>query len=63
MENKELSYKEALQELEAIMRKFESGEADIDTLAAQVGRATELIKHCRERLLKVENEVKTLLAE
>lgn len=63
MENREISYKEALAELEEILRKVESGEADIDTLASQVSRATELIRLCRERLLKVETEVKTLLKE
>lgn len=63
MENREISYKEALAELEEILRKVESGEADIDTLASQVSRATELIRLCRERLLKVETEVKTLLTE
>ncbi len=61
MENKEISYNEALDELESILRSIESGEADIDTLAARVSRATELIKICRQRLLKVESEVKNIL--
>ena len=34
MENKEISYNEALGELESILRSIESGEADIDTLLA-----------------------------
>ncbi len=55
---KEMTYSEALAELEAILAGFESGNADIDTLAAQVGRATELIKLCRTRLTKVEADVK-----
>lgn len=57
MENKELTYSEALAELEAILQGFESGKADIDTLANQVSRATELIKFCRARLSKIESEV------
>ena len=61
MKNKEISYNEALGELEAILSSIESGEADIDTLSARVSRATELIKICRERLLKVESEVKKIL--
>ena len=55
---KEMTYSEALAELEAILAGFESGSANIDTLAAQVGRATELIKLCRTRLTKVEADVK-----
>ena len=55
--DKELSYNQALTELEAILKSFDSGEADIDTLSAQVARATELITFCRERLQKVEKEL------
>jgi exodeoxyribonuclease VII small subunit len=36
---------------------------DIDTLAADVKRATELIGLCRARLHKVEEEVSGILAE
>lgn len=61
MENKELSYSEALGELEEILRTIEGGTSDIDTLATKVTRATELIKLCRERLVKVEGEVKEIL--
>lgn len=61
MENKEISYSEALGELEQILSAIESGTSDIDTLAAKVSRATELIKLCRARLLKVEGEVKEIL--
>ena len=63
MEKKEIGYSEALAELEQILQTIEGGTSDIDTLAAQVTRATELIKICRARLLKVEGEVKAILAE
>lgn len=61
MENKEITYSEALAELEQILQTIESGKEDIDTLASKVTRATELIKLCRSRLLKVEGEVKEIL--
>ena len=61
MENKEFSYTSALGELESILASIESGKEDIDTLASKVTRATELIKLCRSRLLKVEGEVKEIL--
>lgn len=63
MEKKEISYNDALQELETILRSIESGDTDIDTLSAKVTRATELIALCRERLLKVEEEVKGILEQ
>lgn len=56
-----MSYNEALGELEDILRSIESTDTDIDTLSAKVSRATELIKLCRARLLKVEGEVKEIL--
>lgn len=61
MEQNELTYSEALRELEEILASIESGTSDIDTLAAKVTRATELIKLCRTRLAKVEGEVKEIL--
>lgn len=61
METKEITYAAALAELEEILRSIESGSADIDTLSTKVTRATELIKICRARLLKVESEVKQIL--
>ena len=57
--DKEMTYSQALSELEGILKCFDSAEADIDTLSAQVARATELITFCRERLLKVEEELKS----
>lgn len=61
MENKEITYSEALGELEQILQSIESGGGDIDTLSTKVTRATELIRLCRSRLLKVEGEVKEIL--
>lgn len=61
MKKTQISYSEALQELEEILRSIESADTDIDTLASKVTRATELIKFCRARLLKVEGEVKEIL--
>ena len=63
METKEITYPAALAELEEILRSIESRSADIDTLSTKVTRATELIKICRTRLLKVESEVKEILSE
>jgi exodeoxyribonuclease VII small subunit len=60
---KQITYAEAITEIEAILSKFESEDFDIDTLAAQVKRATELIKLCQSRLKKAEDEVAKVLKE
>lgn len=58
MENKKpKTYTEAIAEIEAILAKINGASPDIDALAADVRRAGELIKFCRERLLKAEREV------
>jgi exodeoxyribonuclease VII small subunit len=53
MEQKEFSYKQAMEELEQILSEIESDEPDIDTLSIKVKRATFLIKECKKRLGKL----------
>ncbi len=50
-------------EIERILARFRSEEMNVDTLAAEVKRATELIAACKERLKKAEADVKTVLGE
>ncbi|MFI3332008.1 MAG: exodeoxyribonuclease VII small subunit [Rikenellaceae bacterium] len=61
MAKKELSYEEAIAQIEAIMAKFRTGELSVDELAAEVKRATELIKYCKERLYKAEEDLKKVM--
>lgn len=55
--NEELKYEEAMAQLEAIVRKMESNELDIDEIAAQLKTAQQLIKFCRDKLTKTEAEL------
>ncbi len=55
------SYAEAIGEVEQILAGFSDGTLDVDTLATQVKRATELIKWCKSRLAKVEKAVGEVL--
>jgi exodeoxyribonuclease VII small subunit len=57
MEKQPKSYGEAIAEVEAILARFAAGELDVDSLAAQVKRATELIAWCRVRLEKAGKDV------
>lgn len=57
------NYNEAVKELEAILSKMESDQCDIDSLSQSTARALELLKFCKERLFKVDEEVKKCLAE
>ena len=58
---KELSYAEATAEIEKILARFRNEEMDVDSLAAEVKRATELIVSCKARLRKAEEEVEQIL--
>ncbi|MFQ3579717.1 MAG: exodeoxyribonuclease VII small subunit [Bacteroidales bacterium] len=61
MEQKEFSYKQALEELEQILSEIESDEPDIDTLSLKVKRATFLIKECKKRLRQTSEEIDSIL--
>ncbi len=61
MEEKELTYKAAITELEGIVARMESDNCDIDQLSAYTTRALELLKYCKERLFKTNEEVERCL--
>ncbi len=61
--DKKLNYTQAMQRLEEIVAKIESGDMDIDSLTDNLKEAKELVNFCKEKLTKVENEVKTILDE
>ena len=62
-ENREISYSEAMAEVEQILASLGDGAINIDTLSERVKRASELISLCRARLRKAEDEVAALLGE
>ena len=63
MAKNEITYAEAIAEVEKILERFGGEQMEVDELGEQVRRATELIKLCRERLHKAEKEVDSVLSE
>ncbi len=61
MATKELTYKQAMQELEAILAEIESEDVDIDKMTGMIKRATELIEFCKTRLTKTKDEIEKSL--
>ncbi len=57
------NYKEAIEEIEAIVEEIESESIDVDVIAEKVKRATSLIKYCKEKLRKTDDEVKKVLKD
>jgi exodeoxyribonuclease VII small subunit len=60
---KQVSYSEAINELELIVTEIEQGEITIDTLSEKVKRAAELIKICKTKLSSTEDDVNKILGE
>ncbi|WP_047446246.1 exodeoxyribonuclease VII small subunit [Alistipes sp. ZOR0009] len=63
MAKKELTYNDALEELKGILQRLEGQEVNIDQIATDVKRSSELIKFCKEKLRKTEEEVDTILRD
>jgi exodeoxyribonuclease VII small subunit len=62
MAKKNLSYQEAMSEIELIIKQIEDDELDVDLLSEKVKRVTSLIKICKEKLHKTEEEVNKILS-
>lgn len=60
---KEIKYEAAFAELQAIVHKMENDELDIDHMADQLKRAQELIKLCKDKLTKTDEEIKKILSD
>ena len=60
MAKKEIKYEEAVAQLEEIVDKMENDELDIDQLSDQLKRAKELVKLCKDKLTKTDEEIKKL---
>ena len=60
--NEEMKYEAAMAELQSIVRKMENDELDIDQMAEQLTRAQELIKLCKDKLTKTDEEIKKILS-
>lgn len=61
MAEKKESYNKAIEKLRGIIHDIESGELDVDVLSEKVKEASRLIKLCREKLFKADEEVKKIL--
>ena len=55
-----VGYEQAVTELEEILDALSDDDIDVDNLAEQVKRATELVKICRDRIAAARLEVKEI---
>ena len=60
---KELTYTEAVSELEAILQMMQGDKCDIDRLTDYTRRATELLTVCRSRLTTTDEQLRSILSQ
>jgi exodeoxyribonuclease VII small subunit len=63
MTTKKVTYSEAILEIEAILEKLENEELDVDELAEKVKRVSVLLKTCKSKLTKTNEQVEQILKE
>jgi len=56
-----MTYEESLRQLESIVEKMEQGDVSVDELAQQLKTAQALIKQCKAKLTKTDDEIKKIL--
>lgn len=61
MSKKNLSYKEAIEEIEKNIAAIETEKVDIDELLNKVKEVTSLITYCKSKLYKAETELGTII--
>ena len=59
----EINYEKAVGELEEIVRKMENDQLDMDSLTQQLRRAQTLIRFCKDKPTKTDEEIKKILEE
>ena len=63
MAAKKITYNEAIGEIEEILEKIENEELDVDELAEKVKRVSGLLKICKDKLQKTNEQVEQILNE
>lgn len=60
---KQMTYQQAAERLEDIVKEIEAGELGIDDLTAVVKEATDLVKICKDKLQKTDDSITKMLDE
>ena len=63
MTKKNITYSEAVKQIEEILHQIENDELDVDELTKLVRSASDLIKYCKSKLFETEQEIEKMLNE
>ena len=56
-----MKYEQSVHELETIVQRLENNELNLDEMSGELKRAQQLIKFCKDRLTKSDEEIKKIL--
>lgn len=56
-----MTYQQAVEEMESILREMESGEPDVDDLSLKAKRVSELLQHCRLKLRTAQEKIQGIM--
>ena len=62
-ETENLTYSEAMAQLEAIVEKMQSNQCSIDNLNDYTKKSLELLKICKEKLTATDEQLQKILSE
>ena len=63
MVRKDLKYEEAIATVEQIVARMENNELDLDTMSEELKKAQQLIKLCKDKLTKTDQEIRKIINE
>ncbi len=58
-----MKYEEAMKRLETIVSDIEDNRLDIDMISEKLKEARELIKFCKDKLYRTDQEIQKLMSE
>ena len=60
---KKFNYEEAVAQIETIVRKMENDQLDVDSMTEQLKKVQELIRLCKDKLTKTDEEIQKILGD
>ena len=63
IQDNNMTYTQAITELEEIVKKMQSPECSIDNLSKYTARSLQLLKVCKAKLTQTDEELRKVLAE
>jgi exodeoxyribonuclease VII small subunit len=63
MGKKEFSFNNAVKEIEKILENLENSKLDVDKLAEEVKKASDLIRQCQDKLRTTEEEINSIFRD